>query len=402
MSAMHVTMSDVGRAAGVHHTTVSLALRGHRSIPPATRDRVRKLAESLGYRPNPLISALMGQRCRSRGPTRHATLAYLVAGPQKVDWRKISFFRDLFVGASARAQELGYKVEAFRVGGPTDPTPAQLDRILSTRNIHGVLIGPLPYGVETIALNWAALAAVSLSLTFRRPHVTCVSNDHFPCMRRAIARCRELGYERIGFFMSAQTSGRLQDRWLAAYQLEQASGRRRHRVAPLLYQMEDTSPPPIQALSDWLIKEKPEAVICRAFDARAMREPAVRSITRGIGVVALDVPKPTGTLAGIYQHPTRIGAIGAEMLIAKLQRNECGALANAECHLLGGEWVDGETLPPRESGAGARQKLSSGAEPLAWADAGPLGLEKSRQPQRRNRAALHQCRPLQPTVGSNR
>ncbi len=53
------TLDDVARSAGVHRTTVSLALRNHPRIPQATRDRVKQIANDLGYRINPLVSALM-------------------------------------------------------------------------------------------------------------------------------------------------------------------------------------------------------------------------------------------------------------------------------------------------------------------------------------------------------
>ncbi|RRJ98846.1 LacI family DNA-binding transcriptional regulator [Opitutaceae bacterium TAV3] len=63
-----VNMEAVARAAGVHRTTVSMALRGHPKLPEATRARIRELAERMGYRPNPLVQALMSTRAaRGRG-----------------------------------------------------------------------------------------------------------------------------------------------------------------------------------------------------------------------------------------------------------------------------------------------------------------------------------------------
>ena len=52
-------MQDVADAAQVHRTTVSLALRRDPRIPTATRERVERHAAKLGYRANPLVSALM-------------------------------------------------------------------------------------------------------------------------------------------------------------------------------------------------------------------------------------------------------------------------------------------------------------------------------------------------------
>ena len=67
-------MEDVARAVGYSRATVSLALRGDASIPEKTRQRIAKVAEKLGYRTNPLVSALMSLQRQRRyaGRTEHA------------------------------------------------------------------------------------------------------------------------------------------------------------------------------------------------------------------------------------------------------------------------------------------------------------------------------------------
>lgn len=47
-----VTLLDVARAAGVSKSTASDALQGSGRVAEATWDRVRGIAEELGYRPN--------------------------------------------------------------------------------------------------------------------------------------------------------------------------------------------------------------------------------------------------------------------------------------------------------------------------------------------------------------
>ena len=47
----YVTLKDVARRAGVHFTTVSLALRRHPGIPAQTRLRLMAIAKELGYSP---------------------------------------------------------------------------------------------------------------------------------------------------------------------------------------------------------------------------------------------------------------------------------------------------------------------------------------------------------------
>ena len=102
-------MKEVAREAGVHQTTVSLALRDHHSLPAATRARIRAVADRLGYRPNPLVSALMSVRRRGRASREGSTLAFLTAYPTRDGWRRSANYQYLFEATSARARELGYR-----------------------------------------------------------------------------------------------------------------------------------------------------------------------------------------------------------------------------------------------------------------------------------------------------
>jgi len=57
-----VTAADVARRAGVSRSTVSRAFSVDRSVKPATRRRILKAAEELGYFPNALAQALISRR----------------------------------------------------------------------------------------------------------------------------------------------------------------------------------------------------------------------------------------------------------------------------------------------------------------------------------------------------
>jgi DNA-binding LacI/PurR family transcriptional regulator len=58
---------DVAREAGVSYQTVSRVLNDSPAIRPATRERILKVIEDLGYRPNPAARALVTARSRIIG-----------------------------------------------------------------------------------------------------------------------------------------------------------------------------------------------------------------------------------------------------------------------------------------------------------------------------------------------
>jgi DNA-binding LacI/PurR family transcriptional regulator len=64
-SAKIVTIRDIARHLGVHHATISRALRNDRRLSRETIERVTSAAKELDYVPNPMLSALMAYRQES-------------------------------------------------------------------------------------------------------------------------------------------------------------------------------------------------------------------------------------------------------------------------------------------------------------------------------------------------
>ena len=60
---------DVARAAGVSTATVSRVLNGNGTVGMALQDRVREIAQSLGYTPHAAARALASQRSKCRRPS---------------------------------------------------------------------------------------------------------------------------------------------------------------------------------------------------------------------------------------------------------------------------------------------------------------------------------------------
>lgn len=68
------TIIDVARLAGVATSTASMALNGHSVIKAATREKVRKAAETLRYVPNQMARSLLGQKTFSIGALQWPSL----------------------------------------------------------------------------------------------------------------------------------------------------------------------------------------------------------------------------------------------------------------------------------------------------------------------------------------
>ena len=101
-----VTLADVAKQAGVHTTTVSLALRNHPRLPEATRQRLRALAEKMGYTPDPAMQALVAYRKNIGHHSYGLRLAYLTNWSTQWGWKKALGHDQFYQGATARGREL--------------------------------------------------------------------------------------------------------------------------------------------------------------------------------------------------------------------------------------------------------------------------------------------------------
>lgn len=83
------TIKDVAEKCGVHHTTVSRALRDHPSIPAATRVKIKAAADELGYQSDPFLSSLSSRRKNAHAPgSAIANLAWITNFETRDGWKQ--------------------------------------------------------------------------------------------------------------------------------------------------------------------------------------------------------------------------------------------------------------------------------------------------------------------------
>ena len=335
-------MADVARLAGVHASTVSLALRNHPSIPEATRARVRRAAEKVGYQPHPLVSALMSFRRSAREIPRHTTLAFVTSSQPTNAWRESRTLRDQLAGAQERAQMFGYHVEEFPIYAP-GVTPARFNQMLRNRGIIGLIIAPLRNEYDTLPIQWEHFAAVAVAFTLRSPDLPRVGSDHGQSIRLAIAECRRRGYRRIGLAVQRSVLERVEQQWLAGFLVAHVETSPRAMVMPLLAEPWSES-----TFLKWFKAQRPDVILTGGDYASVLSwlKRAGVEVPGKVGVVSLDVHVREGSIAGIDQHSEELGAAVVDHLIARLHRNERGAPPRAvRLHVMG-EWREGVTIRP--------------------------------------------------------
>ncbi len=304
------TMEDVARAAGCHASTVSLALRGDSRIPEATRERVTAAAARLGYRINPMISAWVIARRAGRPVERHVAAAYLTCHPGGFRWRADEHFRSIYEGAREQAERYGFSLSEIRLEDYARDF-ARLNRVLATRKVQGLIVGPTLEHHELRGIDWARLSLVTIGYGLAAPALHRVTEDHHLGMKLAFEACLAKGHRRIGLALVRQHNAMRRERWIGAYLYEQHQHLTPAERLPIYIA---TTAAPIAEAAKWLRANKPDIVL--ADDPAAWRSSAVATL--GFALTAAH------NFPGVHENNRGIGRHAADLLVSLVLRNERG------------------------------------------------------------------------------
>lgn len=332
------TIKDVAAEAGVHHTTVSLALRNHPSIPERTRARIRAVVEKIGYRPDPMLASLMTYRRGLAKADRQQVVAWVTNYPTRHRWRKTRMFEGLYEGAAARAEKLGFRLEEFwlREGGMST---GRAHQILSTRNITALLVAPQPEPGLKLDLPWEHYSAVALGYTLAEPRLHLAGGHQFASMIVLVQRLAALGYRRIGLALPADLDRRVHHGWLGGYLAEQAHLPAARRVAPWIFDAFSR-----QGLASWLKGAKPDAVITPTEGIWEALPRLGYAVPEEIGLAHPSVTAEHGRRSGIDESPRDIGAAAMDLLAGLWHHGERGVPSVPQRLLIEGRWAQGHTV----------------------------------------------------------
>lgn len=333
-ASLRTIAADLGLAV----STISRALNEHPRVPAELRARVQKAAVRLGYRKNPLVSALMREFRAGRGTTFRGTIGLLSPVPAD-QWSRPE--NEHYAGFAAairqRAEAHGFTVSAFAGGGQV--SLRRVASILQARGIRGLVVLPMLGHTGTLLFPWDRFAAVKIGHTLEHPALHRVSHDFYSSTSRILEELLARGYRRIGM----ATDGAAEDGRaylnLARFALYQSTLSPRNRVPLFLGGLGDPA-----ALKAWVRRHAPDAVIGHdGRFARALRGAGFR-LPADLGFAAIAAPPDEMEISGVHPPRAEIGAAAVDLLSNMLAQDEIGLPARQRTLAIHGEWHEGATL----------------------------------------------------------
>jgi LacI family transcriptional regulator len=333
----------VAAAAGVTQSTVSLALRGHRGIPEATRQRVQAAAARLGYSPSPYVNSLMAHIKRGKLPSDKGCIAILIDAESEQDWA--GFTTPTYLrqrkGMFDEAEKMGFHAECFYLRAP-HMDAKKLDRIWTARGIVGLIL-MTPYLGTKIPIDWSRYAISTISYSWTEPQVDSVSSRHLGNVDMAFEQALARGYRRIGMCLPHEVPLARAHDWYMGFTWWQARLPKEQQVRLLRILPDDMFP----KFARWIKKWRPDVLITLfGWEDRWLAQMGMR-IPEDIGMICMNRPIES-PYAGTEENHEVIGAAAVELVASRIMHNNFGLPEHPRLTLIAGTWTDGNSLRPRQ------------------------------------------------------
>ena len=336
-NSKYVTLRDIASACGCTTATVSLALRDHPRLSDATKQKVREMAQTLGYRRHPMLSALMANLHQSRQMTSAMPLAAVYTHSAE-QIAANTFHSEVWAGMEKRARQLGFKLDRFFIG-PGKMTAKRLVGVLGARGISGMVVPPLLKSGWRLKLEWNEFSAIAIGYSMLHPNLHRICPDQYSSIRIALREVRHLGYQRPGLALNLKSDQRAMHLWSSGFYGHEIA-RKPASFIPV-FECNEFSPAELLA---WYRKHKPDVIIGSDPTILKPMQKAGLKYPGDVGLVLLAGTGDQPDLAGIDQNASSIGAAAVERLVELMYYNERGVPATARVTLIPSLWHEGSSV----------------------------------------------------------
>lgn len=183
---MSTTITDIAKQLRLSKSTVSKALNGYDDISPATRERVMKMASSLGYQPSAAARSLSRGRTEKIGLFLNTTIDYVV-----------DYLSGIMPDGVRRANEFGKYLLIYTI---IENDAAKLLQVCRGGDIDGIILFSTHYDNHTIeTLLHDQFPFVVMGRRILDERVSYVVPDYYDGAYQLTQYLIGLGHQRIAF-----------------------------------------------------------------------------------------------------------------------------------------------------------------------------------------------------------
>ena len=335
------SLKHIAEKTGLSVSGVSLALRGSPKISKLTQQRVRKLADELGYIPRPALAAAAAGRFRSQSNEKREQLVYLWA---KTSDEKIKdYASDATRYLMSTGKKQGYEVRG--ISCHPKKVPALL-RQFYKQGVVGIILGTWLGELPPLCSEWdkfsiLRVGGISGVLPF---HV--VEEDLFGSAYLTVQQVLSHGYQRIGFApMSHAPRIHDDDRRLGGL-LSAYTGitGRLPDIPPLLCAMDNQA-----AFCNWITTYQPDCIISFHEGARYWLQDMGKTVPTDVGFATLHINQNSKNtnFSGIKIIDEIIFEATIELMNTAYRFGERGPTRSPRNTFISSTWVEGTTLGKR-------------------------------------------------------
>ncbi|AHF89603.1 LacI family transcriptional regulator [Opitutaceae bacterium TAV5] len=343
--SVQVNLQQVAAHAKVSVSTASRCLRGDTRFSAATRERVEDSARALGYRPDPMLRALIAYRTRKKRASVRAELAWL--HPYKGGLRKAPVPRhrllSMFAGARQRAEALGYRLVEMAL--PDESAVPAVQRIIAARGIEGAVLCSVRRSPVCTGFDFSRMAAVSVGYpTGEQPGFPTIVPHYFRGAVRALDELRRRFGRRIGLALFDDTDVHTD-----------------HLIHSAFGYMRDVHPeiawPPVlirrerwkscvETFREWYLEHRPDSILTNEWRIIHVILRQGHAVPDDVNVVLTDIAHPTAVCGGIYENAQTLGICAINQLAGMIQQREFGPLERIQHTFVENPWMEGPTIRP--------------------------------------------------------
>ncbi|MDR1281685.1 MAG: LacI family DNA-binding transcriptional regulator [Opitutaceae bacterium] len=340
-----VNLQQVAEYANVSVSTASRCLRGDTRFTTETRRRVETTAHALGYRPDPMLRALVAYRTRKKRAPVRAGLAWL--HPYKGGLRKAPVPRhrllSMFAGARQRAEALGYRLVEMAL--PDEAAVPAVQRIIAARGIEGAVLCSVRRSPVCTGFDFSRIAAVSVGYpTGEQPDFPTIVPHYFRGAVRALDELRRRSGRRIGLALFDDTDVHTDHLIHSAFAYMREV---RPEIAwtPALIRRERWKNC-IETFREWYLEHRPDSILTNEWRIIHVILRQGHSVPGDVNVVLTDIAHPTAVCGGIYENAQTLGVCAINQLDGMIRQREFGLPERIQHTFVENPWMDGPTIRP--------------------------------------------------------